>query len=150
MTSIHLTIPGPPRSGERPGRNEGRYYPRQNTRGVQAEVGQLWMVAGRPKFDGAVALRIVALFARPASHLLKGGGLSAYGRRFDFPHAEPEDWDNLGKPLADGLSGLAYTNDRRICDASVGKRWDDGRGPRTEVWVSAMLAVEFAPEDVAA
>jgi Holliday junction resolvase RusA-like endonuclease len=150
VAPVRLEIKGRPRPGERAGTTpDGRRYSQAKTKAVQADVSQAWTFsggrAGRPKrITGPVAVRILAVYPRPAGHLLKGGGLSAAGLRSHLPTSTLADLDNLAKPILDGLKGLAWTDDHQVCSLQVDKVWDDGRGARTVVWVSAMFVTEVA------
>lgn len=146
--TVHLVIPGRPRPGERAGTTpDGRRYSQTNTRAVQSAVAEAWVyVNRRPKrIPGPIAVRVVAVYPRPRDHFRRGGGLSAAGLRADYPTSTRADLDNLAKPVLDGLSGLAWADDHQVCELSVAKVWDDGDGPRTDVWVSPMVAVQAVP-----
>jgi len=145
---VHFTIPGRPRPGERAGLRGTRHFRRPNSDAVQSEALAGWTNAGRVRIEGAVAVRVVAVYPRPRSHLRRGGGLSAAGLRSHYPSTVAGDADNICKPVVDGLTVRAFTDDRQVCSLSVEKRWDDGLGPRTEVWVTSLeppLALDPEP-----
>lgn len=152
--SYHLVIYGRPRPGERAGTTpEGRRYSQTNTVRVKRDVGAAWMfMAGRPSrrrarpIEGPASVRIIAVYARPASHFLSDGRLSAAGLRFPFPTTTKADLDNLAKPILDGLTGLAWDDDHAVCSLTVEKEWDDGRGERTEVRIASMIASSLLGE----
>lgn len=48
------------------------------------------------------------------------------------PMVKP-DWDNIGKLICDALNGVAYDDDRKICEARVQKFY--GETPKTVVTV---------------
>ncbi len=54
------------------------------------------------------------------------------------PATKP-DWDNLAKAVTDALEGIIYTNDSRIVEAWIVKRYGDP--PRVEITVTAIEAV---------
>lgn len=92
---------------------------------VQAE----WMAAGRPTVGGQpVCVTLRFEFARPKSHMLKNGSLSAVGERAGEPGG---DTDNLTKLVLDGLNGLAWADDRQVVSIDASKGW--GRRDRTIV-----------------
>lgn len=70
--------------------------------------------------DGA--LRLKATF-----YLQKGKSLP---KKRKYPETKP-DLDNLEKCLLDAMEGIIYTNDSRIVDKDMGKRYGDP--PRVEV-----------------
>lgn len=70
--------------------------------------------------DGAMALKATFF-------LQKGKSIS---KKREYPETKP-DLDNLLKCLTDAMEGIIYTNDSRIVDESVGKRYGDP--PRVEV-----------------
>lgn len=47
-------------------------------------------------------------------------------------HYSKPDWDNLGKAISDAL----FLDDARICFGAIAKYWDDGKGPRVEVYLT--------------
>ena len=47
------------------------------------------------------------------------------------------DRDNVNKPIADALEGLAFPNDARVIDGRIVKRWDNGE-ERVDVEISVV------------
>lgn len=43
------------------------------------------------------------------------------------------DWDNIGKLVCDALNGVAYDDDKVICEAAVYKKYSET--PKTEITV---------------
>jgi Holliday junction resolvase RusA-like endonuclease len=120
---IHLRIPGEPRGKGRPrvGRFKNVYTPDETIR-QEERIRLAWENAGSPRIDGLITISLDFCFARPSSHFLKDGSLSAAGRR-----ATPggiRDWDNLAKLCTDALNGLAFEDDRLVCRAEVTKYWE--------------------------
>ena len=66
---------------------------------------------------------------RPDSHFKKNGELTAKGRRHPYPDKRQEpDADKALRATGDALSGLAYTDDKRIVTI-IGKwRWREQPG----------------------
>lgn len=131
---IEFTVPGEPVGKARPrlGRR-GRVYTPAATKAHEELVRSSWLLAGGRRIEGPLAIHVVAETARPASHWLKGGGLSAAGRRSVVPTKKP-DLDNVLKLVADALNGHAYQDDAWIVAATVERRWAPaGTSPRTEV-----------------
>jgi Holliday junction resolvase RusA-like endonuclease len=86
--------------------------------------------------DQAVVLEVVAVFARPPSHLNKSGEPRASAPAFP-PRC---DWDNLGKGVSDAItkSGAIWQDDDQVVDGRVRKRYArPGEAARTIVTVRA-------------
>lgn len=125
LTPIVLRVPGRPRGKQRPrfNRQTGRAYTPAETVSFEQRVQAEWIAAGRPRLtDGPFVAVIEAVYARPATHRLKNGGLSAAGRRAVFP-MPPVDLDNIAKMLLDAGNGLLYTDDRQAVQLFVRRRW---------------------------
>lgn len=125
LTPIVLKVPGRPRGKQRPrfNRSTGRAYTPAETVVFEQRIQTEWIAAGRPRLtDGPFVAQITAVYARPASHLLKSGELSAAGRRTPFP-MPTTDLDNLAKSLLDAGNGLLYTDDRQAVQLFVRRRW---------------------------
>lgn len=72
-----------------------------------------------PLFDGDVAVHVVLLFVRPASHFNKAGKVR---------EAAPDrpgyiDVDKGARAVLDALAGVAYQNDRQVAVLSVQRMW---------------------------
>jgi Holliday junction resolvase RusA-like endonuclease len=142
---IHFTVPGEPVGKARPrlGRR-GRVYTPAATKRHEALVRESWQLAGGRRIEGPLAIHVEAETARPASHRLKRGGLSAAGRRSAVPTKKP-DLDNVLKLVADALNGHAYQDDAWIVAATVVRRWaPEGSPPRTVVRLYPALTEEPA------
>lgn len=81
--------------------------------------------------EGPVKLRIVAVFAVPASWS-KRKQAEAVGQY----HTQRPDSDNIEKACSDGLSRIAWRDDCQVADARCVKRW--GRYDETFVQVEAL------------
>jgi Holliday junction resolvase RusA-like endonuclease len=90
-------------------------------------------LACRPEtlLDGPLALEVTFYLLRPRSR----------PKRDRFPDRKP-DLDNLLKAVKDALNGVVWTDDSRIVDIVVRKRYGDP--PRVEVVVREMNAESFA------
>ena len=77
-------------------------------------------------FDGAVEVVLKFYFLRPKS-------VSANKR--PYPCVKP-DVDKITRAIFDAMKGKIYTDDARVCDLGVKKRYDDV--PRVEVEVTPM------------
>lgn len=126
-----------------PGRAVGKGRPKVNTvtrraftpratRIAERAVRSAWEAAGRPRVpDGAVHLGIVVRVRRPRAHVLRGGGLSAEGRRRPVPTSRP-DFDNVAKTVSDALTACAYRDDALVASHVFRREW----GERDELVVT--------------
>ena len=85
---------------------------------------RLQILKHRPEklIDGALSLK--------ATFYLQRG--KSIPKKREYPETKP-DLDNLLKCLTDAAEGIIYTNDSRIVDIDVKKRYGDP--PRVEVWL---------------
>lgn len=90
----------------------------------------------RPPFDGPCRIRIDALYPWPASWSKR-----KREREGVYKKSKP-DADNIWKALADGLNGIAFTDDARIADARVVKLYSETPGLVVEIW--ALQPIEAA------
>ena len=70
--------------------------------------------------DGAVAIDLLFLLPRPKSHYKKSGGLTKSAPK--YPHFKPDE-DRVHRAIRDMLEGHLYSNDSRIVDSNVSKRY---------------------------
>ena len=72
---------------------------------------------GRPLFEGALEVRIVAVSVCPPSQYRKR---TPQPRRWN---TSPRlDWDNIGKIVCDSMQGVVFLNDGQVAKGSV-ERW---------------------------
>lgn len=94
----------------------------ERTTDYRLAVQAAWREAGGLRLKpGLIAAEMAFLFARPESHYLKDGSLSAAGRK-----AVPggtSDLSNLDKNVEDALNGMAWEDDRFIVWHTAGKDW---------------------------
>ncbi len=83
--------------------------------------------------DGPVDLTVTFYLPRPKTA----------PRRVVFPATKP-DLDKLTRAVGDALKGIAYTEDSRIVDLHIRKRFAIKSTPRAEIGVRAMSAEEAA------
>lgn len=114
-----FTIPGPPVAKGRPRFGKGRVYTPPETVAYERKVRFYAASAGVQKAEGGVCL--IATFFLP-------------DRR------RGNDWDNLGKLIADACNGLAYSDDSQIVEAHIYRYLDPGN-PRSVV---TLMPVESA------
>lgn len=137
---VELTIPGDPVPLERhrDAKGGGKYLPARS-QVFRDTIGTAWMVEGRPRLEGWLAIGAVRfVYARPTSHSHRDGRL-----RDDAPAFPPVgDLTNLLKAVEDALqdqrdgSRLMYADDAAIVriDGPVERVYADrGEEPRTEI-----------------
>lgn len=83
-------------------------------------------MAGEPPLDMAIELDLLFLLPRPSSV------------RKPLPETKP-DIDKLTRCVCDALEGIVYTNDSRVCDLSVRKRYADKAVPCVQITVQSMV-----------
>jgi len=122
---IEFFVPGNPQAQQRhrsfqKGKFRGNYDP---SAGDKADfLAKCMQHKPENPLTGAIYLKIVAVFPRPASHFkgnrskglreLKPDVSSCYTRRRN-------DWDNIGKFVSDALNGIFYEDDGQISLAMV-------------------------------
>jgi Holliday junction resolvase RusA-like endonuclease len=129
MDALTIVIPGQPVPQPRP-RFAGGKFPRAYTpnghpiTAYRLAVTLAATVAARGEWrltDGPVRVDILAVFARPPSHLRADGtpkpGAAAFPPRCD--------WDNLGKGICDAItdSKVIWVDDDQVVDGRVRKRY---------------------------
>ncbi|WP_170162071.1 RusA family crossover junction endodeoxyribonuclease [Paracoccus siganidrum] len=132
---VEFTIPGRPFAKQRPKAaivaGRARVYTPKETVSFEGKVAEI----ARPFFpepiEGPVKLRIVAVFAVPASWSKKKSAAHEGGF-----HVQRPDGDNLLKSIKDGLNRIAWRDDCQVSDARCVKRW--GRYDETFVQVEAL------------
>lgn len=130
---VYIWLAGTVRGKGRPrfARATGRAYTPAQTVNYEAALriaGQMAM-NGRPLFDSAVRVSIVAQFAVPVSFSKTKRAL-ALGNNL-LPTVKP-DFDNISK-LVDALNGVVWGDDKQITDATFCKRYSDEPGLAIEV-----------------
>ena len=132
--------------GKPRGRDEKSTGRRGSTRVYTTDQGRRWRdavraqaMANRPElpFSGPIWLRLVFSEQRPKNHFRRDGvTLSAEGKRMPFPITKP-DWDNLGKPVCDAISGLYYDDDKQIIYGEIKEEYcwpEQPEGVYVRVW----------------
>ena len=119
---IEFTVPGEPFGKQRPrhSRVSGTTYTPRETKLHEQLIQRVYREAGGYKFPEGSQLRIsiFAVMGIPKStpKYKRADMLSANIR----PTKKP-DWDNIGKLVCDALNGVAYDDDKCVCEAVVRK-----------------------------
>ncbi len=133
--TVAFTIPGKPFGKQRPKataiNGRARVYTPKETVSFEGKVAEI----ARPSFpaplEGPVKLRLVAMFAIPASWSKKKreAALGSF-------HTQKPDADNIAKAIKDGLNRVAWVDDSQVADMRCVKRW--GSHAETFVEVGAL------------
>ena len=112
-------IPQPRHRATRGGR---MYLPSSSpVRAFKAAIQAAAKAKLRRPFDGPVVVTITAEFARPASHLTKGGRPRAGAP--GWPGRNLGDLDNVAKAALDALIGIAFADDAQVVQLDSLKAW---------------------------
>jgi Holliday junction resolvase len=105
------------------------YVPRQHPVHAYREgIAVTAKAAGSTITKEAVSVTILALFARPKSHLNKSG------LKKTAPLLPREDVDNLAKAVLDALTGVAWHDDKQVASLQIVKAY--GTAGATEVSIA--------------
>ena len=119
---IAFSIPGEPKGNARPRVANGHEHPPSGTMSYEARVVQAYRkrYADRVRWEKGVPLRmrIMACYGVPAGTAPK----RKVQMLRELPAKKP-DADNIGRIVADALSGIAYCNDAQIVDLQVRKAY---------------------------
>lgn len=114
---VIFTIPGEPVAKARARATmiagRARMYTPAKTERFEARVALFAQQAmqGRPPFDGAVALTVVALFPVSESWPKKRKAAALEGREL---HTKKPDLDNVIKAVKDGMNGIVWRDDAQV------------------------------------
>ncbi len=124
---LSFFVPGEPRGKARPINYGTKVVKDEKTAAYENRVALAAHAAlgDQKRFDGAVAVRIVAYFQPPAStrpgprqKMLSG----------DMQFIKRPDIDNLAKAVLDGCQGVAFPNDRSVAELLATKVYADQPG----------------------
>lgn len=120
--TIEFTVPGEPFGKQRPrhSRTSGTTYTPRETKLHEQLIRWEFRKQCRDRFPEGAQIRIIitAVMSIPKS--------TPKYRRADMlsgkirPSKKP-DWDNIGKLVCDALNGVAYDDDKCVCEAVVRK-----------------------------
>lgn len=119
LTSWTFVVRGPPQPKERARRgNHGRWYTPERTRAYEAAIRNMAMLSRSPRWavDRQYAVTVTAYFA----------------------DGRPRDVDNVLKSVLDGLTGVAFANDRQVVETHAYRGGVDRDDPRTIVSTSTV------------
>lgn len=121
-----FVVPGEPFGKQRPrhSRASGTTYTPRETKLHEQLIRQAYRRNGGDRFPEGSQLRvtIIAVMGIPKS--------TAKYKRADMlsgkirPAKKP-DWDNIGKLVCDALNGVAYDDDKCVCEAHVVKLYGE-------------------------
>ena len=147
-TRIAFTVPGPPGHWRR-ARSAGKFrFTDSKTAEWKTKVAMVAAeVFGRP-MEGPLQITITAVYPRTKAlaHVTKRTDQPKHGKA-RLPYQTHPDVDNVAKGVCDALNGIAYGDDRQVCDAVLSQRYAcmyrDGSGwhqepPHTEVVVEVV------------
>ncbi len=124
---FRLVVSGAPVAWQRARRRGNQHFTDPKVTEFQERVRQAWLVAGRPRLEGALTVSAMFLIPRPKSHYRVGKYADLLRPQAPAHHTAKPDLDNLIKGAIDALSGLAYTDDAQVCCFSgVHKQWAAG------------------------
>lgn len=125
---VRVVVGGEPVGKGRPRHTKtGRVYTPRSTREYERRIAAEWVAAGALTHGATrgLTLFVTAIYTRPKAHFRKHGGLSAAGKRSEYP-TTTTDLDNIVKIASDALNGLAYIDDRQINTIVATRRWSFG------------------------
>lgn len=109
MKSYSFRVESRPVPKARPRVARGHAYTPKRTKDYEEIVRIAYKKAGGTKLEGAVFMRIGAVYKAPKKSLL-------YHNRTKKP-----DLDNIAKAIMDGLNGIAYEDDAQVSVLQIEK-----------------------------
>lgn len=133
MNVLTFTIPGTPVVWKRARRCGSQYFTDPAQDAHQKAIGRTARKAGACVRHGPVAARLTFYLPFPSKVRAKAARAALEGLPADLSR---KDSDNLAKCVLDALNGIAYHDDRQVCEITARKRWS--ATPRTEIEVSPL------------
>ena len=106
-----------------------RTYTPKKTKDYEKAVREAYMAAGGQKHDGSVSVEIHVMRSLPKSRPKKVSS---------EPDVYKPDVDNIAKSILDGLSGVAFDDDKQVTRLLVVKHGRERRKERVEVIVESV------------
>jgi len=134
---IFFTIPGEPKGKQRPRTGvtrDGRrvMYTPAETSNYENYVKLMYKLHCQDqKLSGALHANITGVFAVPASESRKKKEQMLQGK---IRHTKKIDCDNLAKIVLDALNGLAYDDDKQVCELEVRKIYGETPMVAVSIW----------------
>jgi len=131
---VELVIPGRavPQPRHRATRGGRMYLPSSApVRAFKRAIEAAAKAAIRKPIDGPVKVTVVCWFARPASHLGKGGKTKPKAPL--APGKNLGDVDNLAKAVLDAMTGIVFHDDSQVVELLTLKRWEHADMTHIEV-----------------
>lgn len=122
MKSYLFRVEGRPVPKARPRVARGHAYTPQRTKDYEEIVRMAYKHIGGTKLEGAVFMKIMAVYKAPKKSLL-------YHDRTKKP-----DLDNIAKSIMDGLNGIAYEDDAQVSFLQIEKVYGGEDYTMIEVW----------------
>lgn len=147
MISFHL--PGKPRGKGRPRFYNGRVIPDPKTVGYERYVAEEAKLHFLAPLDGPVHLDIIAKFKVPDSWSERKKR-DHYGQS----HTQKPDIDNIEKIVMDGLTGIAWHDDKQVAFSVTEKLWGKTEGlyvivkPHESEWKSVSEASQKTLDEI--
>jgi Holliday junction resolvase RusA-like endonuclease len=133
MTEITLTIPGEPKSKQRPRWHKGGTYTPKETVGYETYIKELFVIK-YPDFkplETALRLQLAAYLTIPKSQSQKKKTLMESN---DIRPTKKPDLDNIVKILLDALEKIAFKNDNQFVIIDAFKFYS--KRPRLEIEIT--------------
>lgn len=130
---VSFEVVGEPKGKARPRfvrmPNGVRTYTTKETENYEAYIRMSYLnEVGREMLKGAIAAEIVGVFPIPKSTSKKKRQQMIDG---EIHHTKKIDCDNLAKTILDALNGVAYDDDKQVCQLNVSKIY--GEEPEVRV-----------------
>ena len=114
-------------------------FPRQVDPSAQSKVSFREIVqrqAPQVPYDCPLRVDLWLFFPRPKSHFRTGKYAGILKDNAPEWHSKRPDRDNCDKLILDSMTGVFWTDDSRICDGRIVKRYSDK--PRTEIYIKVL------------
>lgn len=127
-------VPGVPVGKQRPRVTAHGTFTPVRTKDYERLIGRCYCAKAdvrREEYVCPVKMMITVYVAPPKS-MTKS--MRERALRNDFAPTKKPDIDNIAKSVLDALNGLAYADDKQVCDLCVRKLYGDEHGIRVTLW----------------